>query len=83
VVQDSSLALPDGAGRTWRPQNFDNRFRGPVTLRSALGNSLNIPAVKVLQFAGLDDTVAFARKLGMTSLREPNLYGLSFALGGG
>jgi membrane peptidoglycan carboxypeptidase len=83
VVQDTPLSLPDGSGRIWRPQNFDNRFRGPVTLRQALGNSLNIPAVKVLQYAGLNDTVALAKRLGMTSLRDPSAYGLAFTLGGG
>ncbi|MPZ13407.1 MAG: PBP1A family penicillin-binding protein, partial [Chloroflexi bacterium] len=83
IVQDAPLELPDGPGRVWRPQNFDNRFRGPVTLRRALGNSLNIPAVKVLQYVGLDDAISMAKNLGMTSLGDPTNYGLSFTLGGG
>lgn len=83
LVADEAISLPDGAGGQWRPQNFDNAFRGPVTLRRALGNSLNIPAVKVLQYAGLADTVALARRLGMTSLGEASSYGLAFTLGGG
>lgn len=83
VVQDEPLSLPDGSGRLWRPQNFDNRFRGAVTLRQALGNSLNIPAVKVLQYAGLTDTINLAKRLGMTSLGDPSRYGLAFTLGGG
>ncbi len=82
VVQDAPISLPDAAGRPWRPQNHDNRFRGPVTLRHALGNSLNIPAVKVLQFAGLDGTIALAKRFGMTSLGDPSTYGLAFTLGG-
>jgi membrane peptidoglycan carboxypeptidase len=83
VVQDTPLTLPGADGRPWRPQNHDNRFRGAVTLRNALGNSLNIPAVKVLQFAGLDDTISLAKRFGMTSLGDPATYGLSFTLGGG
>ena len=83
VVQDATISFPDGTGRIWRPQNHDFRFRGPVTLRRALGNSLNIPAVKVLQYAGLHETVNLAKRLGMTSLGDPTVYGLSFTLGGG
>jgi len=82
VVEDEPISLPDGTGKLWRPQNFDNKFRGPVTLRRALGNSLNIPAIKVLQYAGLNDTVALARKLGLVSLGDPANYGLAFVLGG-
>ncbi|MBM2810430.1 MAG: penicillin-binding protein, family [Chloroflexi bacterium] len=83
VVEDAPISFPDGIGGTWRPQNFDNRFRGAVTLRSALGNSLNIPAVKVLRFAGLDDTISLAKRMGMISLGDPAHYGLAFTLGGG
>jgi len=82
VVQDAPITLPDASGRPWRPQNHDNQFRGAVTLRRALGNSLNIPAVKVLQFAGLEDTIGLAKRFGMTSLGDPSTYGLSFTLGG-
>jgi 1A family penicillin-binding protein len=83
VIVDEAISLPDGSGRMWRPMNFDNRFRGPVTLRRALGNSLNIPAVKVLQYAGLTDTINLAKRLGMRSLGDPSQYGLAFTLGGG
>jgi 1A family penicillin-binding protein len=83
VIVDEPVSLPDGSGRVWRPQNHDNRFRGAVTLRKALGNSLNIPAVKVLQYSGLADTINFSKQLGMRSLGEPTQYGLSFTLGGG
>lgn len=82
VVLDQRTSFPDGPGRTYSPENFDKRFRGPVSLRNALGNSLNIPAVKVLQYAGVKDTVRLARALGITSLSEDAPYGLSFTLGG-
>lgn len=83
VVRDEPISFRESTGQVWRPQNFDNRFRGPVTLRRALGNSLNIPAVKVLQYVGVSDGIEFARTLGMTSLGDPLTYGLAFTLGGG
>jgi penicillin-binding protein 1C len=73
------------------PVNYDGRFHGPVTVRSALANSYNIPAVKALQFVGIyddpdlpgeDGLVAFARRLGITTLTR-DVYGLSLTLGGG
>jgi 1A family penicillin-binding protein len=83
VLVDEPLAIAETSGRIWQPKNFDNRFRGPVTLRRALGNSLNIPAVKVLQYVGLPEAINLARRMGMTSLRDATAYGLSFTLGGG
>jgi len=82
VVLDQRTRFPDGPGRFYTPDNFDKRFRGPVTLRRALGNSLNIPAVKVLQFVGVKEAVHLARTLGLQSLSEDKPYGLSFTLGG-
>lgn len=73
------------------PQNYDGRYRGPVTVREALANSLNIPAVKTLQFVGVyddpnrpgdDGLVNFARRQGITTLNQED-YGLSLTLGGG
>jgi len=82
VVLDQQTRFPDGPGRFYTPENFDKRFRGPVTLRRALGNSLNIPAVKMLQFVGVKEAVRLARALGLESLSEDKPYGLSFTLGG-
>ncbi len=67
------------------PHNYDYLFRGPVTLRSALAQSLNIPAVKVLRdLAGLEDSIALAKKMGITTLdKDISHYGLSLVLGGG
>ena len=73
------------------PVNYDRRYHGPVTVRSALANSYNIPAVKTLEFVGIydnpatpfeDGLIAFARRLGITSLNRED-YGLSLTLGGG
>jgi 1A family penicillin-binding protein len=82
-VQDTPLVLPNGDGTLYIPQNYDGRFHGNVTLRHALDNSLNIPAIKVLQFAGIHDTIQTAHDLGITSLNDESRYGLSLVLGGG
>lgn len=73
------------------PVNYDGRQHGPITVRTALANSLNIPAVKTLNYVGIyddpsipgpDGVIAFAQRLGITSLTRPD-YGLSLTLGGG
>lgn len=66
----------------YSPEDYDNTFYGPMTLRDALGNSRNIPAVKVLYIVGLNNVINFAKKLGITSLTDPSRYGLSLVLGG-
>ncbi|HSX01682.1 MAG TPA: PBP1A family penicillin-binding protein [Candidatus Saccharimonadia bacterium] len=82
-VDDAPLSLPNGDGTQYVPQNYDGKFRGQVTLRRALSNSLNIPAIKVLQYAGLDTTIDMAHNLGITTLNDRSRYGLSLVLGGG
>lgn len=74
---------PDGSGADYTPQNYSGNFRGPVTLRQALAGSLNIPAVKVLYLAGVNNVIDLAHKLGITTLNEKNRYGLALVLGGG
>jgi len=65
------------------PKNYDNTFRGPVSMRQSLSNSLNIPAVKMLALNGLDSLIATASAMGISSWKNPDLYGLSLTLGGG
>ena len=67
----------------FHPENFDGDFRGPVPLRTALAQSINVPAVKTLYLAGLKKTVTNAYAMGLTTLTSPDLYGLSLVLGGG
>jgi membrane peptidoglycan carboxypeptidase len=82
---------PNDTREPYKPVNYDGRFHGPVSVRSALANSFNVPAVKALEFVGIydnpatiepDGLIAFARRLGITTL-ERNDYGLSLTLGGG
>lgn len=67
----------------FHPNNFDEKFRGPVSLRNALAQSVNIPSVKTLYLAGLDNTLKTAKDFGITTLTERSRYGLSLVLGGG
>ncbi|OGG04958.1 hypothetical protein A2Z33_06725 [Candidatus Gottesmanbacteria bacterium RBG_16_52_11] len=65
------------------PKNYDGKFHGPVQLRFALGNSFNIPAVKMLYLNTVSDMIASASAFGLTTLKDPSRYGLSLTLGGG
>ncbi|MFA9262126.1 MAG: transglycosylase domain-containing protein [Undibacterium sp.] len=73
---------PDGTGTDYIPNNYDGKFRGLLTMRESLSQSLNIPAVSTLYLAGIPDTIALATSLGITTLTEPSRYGLALVLGG-
>jgi penicillin-binding protein 1C len=64
------------------PQDYDGRFRGPVTMRSALAQSLNIPAVQALTMVGLENVIDTAEDLGLSTLGERERFGPSIVLGG-
>lgn len=70
-------------GGGYSPDNYDEKTRGPVTIRTALANSLNIPAVKMLALVGLDKALKTAKDFGITTLNQKERYGLSLVLGGG
>lgn len=67
----------------YHPENFDHKFRGPISLRESLAQSINVPAVKILYIAGLENTIKTAKSFGITTLGDSSLYGLSLVLGGG
>ncbi len=69
--------------RCYHPQNFDNKFRGPVMVKDALAQSVNVPAVKALYLAGLKNVLDNLSSFGITTLNDPNRFGLSLTLGGG
>ena len=65
-------------------RNYDEKTRGPVTFRQALAQSLNIPSVKILYLAGINNSIKTAQDFGITTLNDPaQHYGLSLVLGGG
>lgn len=81
VVVDELTNFGEWGGEDYIPQNYDGSFRGAVTLRRALAQSLNVPAVKVLlNLAGLEDSIKTAQDLGINTLTPP--YGPSIVLGG-
>ena len=67
----------------YAPLNFDRSFHGVVSLRVALGSSLNVPAVRTLDAIGLDAMLEMSRRFGLATLSNAERYGLSLALGGG
>jgi 1A family penicillin-binding protein len=68
-------------GGTYSPKNYDNAYKGKMPLRNALAQSRNIPAVEVMQKEGVTNAVEAANRMGISSVDEPNKYGLSLALG--
>ena len=83
VLADVKTEFPSGGPTPYVPMDFDNKFRGPVTVRDALGSSLNIPAVRALQFDGIDNFMTQAKAMGVTFQYGPERYGLTLTLGGG
>jgi 1A family penicillin-binding protein len=73
----------DKGANCYTPSNYDDNFRGPMTLKNALAQSINVPAVKLLYLVGLDNAIKFANDLGITTLTDPKRYGLSLVIGGG
>jgi len=65
------------------PVNYDNIYRGPVTLREALAQSINVPSIKALYLSGLQDSLQTAERMGITTLTDISRYGLTLVLGGG
>lgn len=80
VLEDKEITFVGN----YKPKNYDGKFRGDVLPRRALANSLNIPALEVMQKVGIPATLDFAKILGITTLKDPsesNEYGLSLVLG--
>lgn len=74
---------PSSESPCYSPNNYNNKFLGPISMRNALAQSLNIPAVKTLYLAGVKDSLKLAADMGITSLNDPERYGLTLVLGGG
>ena len=74
---------PSSESPCYSPNNYNNKFLGPISLRNALAQSLNIPAVKTLYLAGVKNSLKLAADMGITTLDDPERYGLTLVLGGG
>lgn len=80
---DIPVFLPTRQDDPYSPSNYDATFHGVVPLREALASSYNVPAVRVLAAIGVDAAVRMGQRLGLSTLKDPSRYDLSFALGGG
>lgn len=75
---------PNPEDPSWCPENYDRKYHGLVRARNALARSYNIPAVKMLDIAGIGNVIKTAHRMGINSLnRDLDYYGLSLTLGGG
>ncbi|HLD92447.1 MAG TPA: PBP1A family penicillin-binding protein [Patescibacteria group bacterium] len=88
MVMDVPTTFPGGEGQPdYNPVNYDGKYRGPIQLRFALGNSINIPAVKMIALVGIKDVLETSYDLGINSLPPTKetlaRVGLSLTLGGG
>jgi len=78
IIEDSQVEYESGGDKAWKPKNYDNVYRGPVTMREALTNSINVVSVKILENIGVATAIEYAKKLGITS---PLAANLTLALG--
>jgi len=83
MLLDTPICFESVGQPNYCPKNYDNTFRGLTQIRFALGNSYNIAAVKIIALNSLEGFISFARKMGITSWKDPSQYGLSLTLGGG
>jgi membrane peptidoglycan carboxypeptidase len=81
VVRDEPIDIKSESGQPI--QNWNFAFKGPVTVRTALAESINIPAVRTIIAMGVENVVDTAHKMGITSLNDPGRYGPALTLGGG
>lgn len=83
MLFDVKTNFSTDSGKDYTPTDYDGKFRGPVQMKEALAMSLNIPAVETLYLAGVKNSILTAKNLGITTLNNPDSYGLSLVLGGG
>lgn len=81
VVLDIPTCFGAIGSENYCPRNYDGSYHGPVTMRQALANSYNIPAVKVGALNGIEDLIATTSAMGLSTFRAPREYGLSLPLG--
>ncbi|HEX7041679.1 MAG TPA: transglycosylase domain-containing protein [Patescibacteria group bacterium] len=80
---DQATCFPNPGKASYCPVNYDSKFHGVVDIRHSLGNSFNIPAVKMLKVNGVDSMIELAKEMGITTFSSAGDYGLSLTLGGG
>lgn len=83
ILEDSPVKFLVPGQPPYVPRNYDSKFRGHLTLRSAFAESRNVPAVKVLATYGVEKMIEMGKNMGITTWNDPSNYGISLTLGGG
>ena len=83
IIDDSPVVYQSAGQPPYAPVNYDGKFHGKVTLRTALASSLNVPAVKVLNAIGVHTMIEMGKNMGITTWDDESRFGLSLTLGGG
>jgi len=83
TIDDSPVTFNVPGQQPYSPKNYDGEFKGKITVRQALAQSRNIPAVKILASLGVKKMIEMGQKMGITTWNEPSRFGLSLTLGGG
>lgn len=83
VIDDTPVSFKIPGQAPYTPKNYDGNFSGKVSLRSALAQSLNIPAVRILNSYGVEGMIDLGQKMGITTWDDKSRFGLSLTLGGG
>jgi len=81
ILDDSRISYTSPGNPPYIPVNYDGKFRGKISLRTALANSINIPAVKILSKLGVQNMIDLGKKMGITTWNHPENYGLAITLG--
>lgn len=81
ILDDSPITYTVPGSKSYSPKNYDGAYHGRVTVRTALSNSYNIPAVKLANMLGVGNIIQHGKKMGLSSWADTNRYGLSIALG--
>ncbi len=84
ILWDVQTTFPSTGTDRYEPKNYNGKWNGPVRMRQSVANSLNMPAIEALKYAGISNTIDLLHRAGITSLkRGEGFYGLALTLGGG
>lgn len=83
ILDDSSVTYQQAGQAPYKPVNYDGKFHGKVTIKQALANSYNIPAVKLLDELGVETLVEHGKNMGITTWNDSSRFGLALTLGAG
>lgn len=83
MIEDSRVTYYIRGQKPYSPQNYNGRYMGRVSLKTALASSLNTPSVKLLEKNGVNNMINLAKRMGINTWEEKNRFGLSLALGSG